>query len=360
MRPRRPRCRCSPAIAFARRTAASRCSSPTAAPCISTPTRSSTFSRTRSSGCSSGRVRLNIAGTDAERRVPRRRAVRLGANRRRPGEYRVAVATGNEIELAVLRGAAELVNEDGRTPLGAGERAFARAGARPIVCVRVQFGRVGRLRSLVGSAARARLGVSAEYLPETVQPYASTFNTYGSWRSEPTYGHVWYPRVASGLASVLPRPLDDACDRGDGRGLAPTRGRGRRITTAAGDSRPARGSGFPARTWGPAWVSWAYAPGYVSWCPLGWNNRPVFSVINVNVYRRTPLQSVARVDGRAASRLRPRRRQRQRRQCHAHRRAHARARSSSATRRRTYRGYAVPRSRSADSQRWHATSVRRQ
>ena len=40
---------------------------------------------------------------------------------------------------------------------------------------------------------------------------------------------------------------------------------------------------IPGRTWGPAWVSWAYAPGYVSWCPLGWNNRAVFG-FNVGVY----------------------------------------------------------------------------
>jgi hypothetical protein len=30
-------------------------------------------------------------------------------------------------------------------------------------------------------------------------------------------------------------------------------------------------------------VSWAYAPGYVSWCPLGWNNRAVFA-FNFNSY----------------------------------------------------------------------------
>ncbi len=30
-------------------------------------------------------------------------------------------------------------------------------------------------------------------------------------------------------------------------------------------------------------MSWAYAPGYVSWCPLGWNNRAVFG-FNVGVY----------------------------------------------------------------------------
>ena len=38
---------------------------------------------------------------------------------------------------------------------------------------------------------------------------------------------------------------------------------------------------IPGRTWGAAWVSWASAPGYVSWCPLGWNNRPL---IQINVF----------------------------------------------------------------------------
>ena len=38
---------------------------------------------------------------------------------------------------------------------------------------------------------------------------------------------------------------------------------------------------IPGRRWGPAWVSWAYSPGYVSWCPLGWDNRPIVQIINV-------------------------------------------------------------------------------
>jgi hypothetical protein len=39
---------------------------------------------------------------------------------------------------------------------------------------------------------------------------------------------------------------------------------------------------IPDRRWGPAWVSWAGAPGYVSWCPLGFDNRPVFG-LSVNI-----------------------------------------------------------------------------
>ena len=35
---------------------------------------------------------------------------------------------------------------------------------------------------------------------------------------------------------------------------------------------------IPGRTWGAAWVSWSFADDYVSWCPLGWNSRPVFAL----------------------------------------------------------------------------------
>ena len=107
-------------------------------------------------------------------------------------------ARESEVELAVLRGAADLVNEDGRTSLGAGERAFARAGAGPSAVVRFQLGVVGRFDRWSEGRRDSRLGVSTEYLPDTVQSYATTFNQYGSWQNEPTYGYVWYPRVQTG------------------------------------------------------------------------------------------------------------------------------------------------------------------
>ncbi len=105
-----------------------------------------------------GRVRLNIVG-GANRRV----AYRVDApfawiEVARTGEYRISVYGGGpaindgreaEVELAVLRGAADLVNEDGRRSLGAGERAFARAGAAPSVQYRIQLRFMGCVRSLV-------------------------------------------------------------------------------------------------------------------------------------------------------------------------------------------------------------------
>ena len=80
-------------------------------------------------------------------------------------------------------------------------------------------------------------------------------------------------------------------------------------------------------------MSWAYAPGYVSWCPLGWNNYPVAQFGYRGGYAAV-LQPVERVDGGAAPRLRPRRRPRQRRQCDAGSTCARATRSSSATRRR--------------------------
>ncbi len=35
---------------------------------------------------------------------------------------------------------------------------------------------------------------------------------------------------------------------------------------------------MPAAAWGPGWVSWGIAADYVAWCPLGWNDSPVFGL----------------------------------------------------------------------------------
>jgi FecR protein len=229
-----------------------------------------------------GRVRLSIAG--ANRTVGYRvDAPSAWIQIAQPGEYRVAVSAQDEIELAVLRGAADLVNEDGRTSLGAGERAFARVGATPSAAYVFNSAAWDAFDRWSESRRDARLGVSTQYLPETVQPYAATFNQYGYWRSEPTYGHVWYPRVRPGWRPYYHgrwttlRPWGWTWIGSDPWAW-PTHHYGRWGFSA--------GAWFwiPGRLWGPAWVSWAYAPGYVSWCPLGWNNRPVFQLGYANVY----------------------------------------------------------------------------
>jgi len=232
-----------------------------------------------------GRVRLTIVG-------PRRRIdYRVDAPSAwiqipTPGEYRISVIANEreqEVELAVLRGSAELVNEDGKTMLGAGERAFARGGAAPSSAYVFNSAAWDQFDRWSESRRDSRLGVSAEYLPETVRSYSATFNDYGYWQNEPTYGYVWYPRVAPGWRPYYYgrwtslRPWGWTWI-GTDPWAWPTHHFGRWGFNA--------GLWFwiPGRTWGPAWVSWAYAPGYVSWCPLGWDNRAVFG-FNLNFNR---------------------------------------------------------------------------
>ena len=192
-----------------------------------------------------GRVRVNIVG-------PRRRVdYRIDAPSAwvqipTPGEYRISVIPGEreaEVELAVLRGSADLVNEAGRTSLGAGERAFARAGSSPSAAYVFNSANWDAFDRWSEARRDTRLGVSAEYLPDNVRSYSATFNDYGYWQSEPTYGYVWYPRVSPGWRPyyygrwATLRPWGWTwIDRSVGLADAHTDG---------GDSTRARGSGFP-------------------------------------------------------------------------------------------------------------------
>jgi hypothetical protein len=231
-----------------------------------------------------GRMRLNIAGQgrDVSYRIDAPAAwVEIGET----GEYRVAVLRGDrepQVELAVLRGAAELVNEDGRSLVRAGERAFVRAGAQPSPPYVFNSAMWDAFDRWSEARRDHRLGVSAQYLPADVRPYSTTLDNYGAWRYEQEYGYVWYPRVAVGWRPyyhgrwVGLRPYGWTWIAADPWGW-PTHHYGRWGYSGA--------SWFwiPGRRWGAAWVSWAYAPNYVSWCPLGWNDRPLFSFVNINL-----------------------------------------------------------------------------
>ena len=229
-----------------------------------------------------GRVRLSIPGPSRE--IAYRIDTATGwAQIADAGEYRAAFLQ-DELEVAVLRGRADVVNEAGRTPLRAGERAFARASAAPSYAYVFNSASWDTFDRWSEARRSERLGLSTQYLPEEVRAYSASFDRNGSWRYESSYGYVWYPRVAVGWRPyyhgrwVTMRPYGPTWVSVDPWGW-PTHHYGRWGFSG--------GLWFwiPGRTWGAAWVSWAYAPGYVSWCPLGWNNRPVVQFVNVNVYR---------------------------------------------------------------------------
>jgi len=235
-----------------------------------------------------GRIRLTIPGSS--RVVSYRVDSPSGwVQIREPGEYRIAIAHagGNvgDVELAVLRGAADLVNEEGQTSLRAGERAFARAGTAPSYPYVYNSAAWDDFDRWSDQQRAQSAGVSSQYLPDTVRGYATTLDQSGSWSYDASYGYVWYPVVSTGWRPYwhgrwLRYPGFGWTWIGNDRWTWVTHHYGR-----WGFSGNAW-FWIPGRTWGPAWVSWAYAPGYVSWCPLGWDNRAAVAFgVSASYYR---------------------------------------------------------------------------
>jgi hypothetical protein len=196
-----------------------------------------------------------------------------------PGEFRVSVfdeGGGPEVEVAVIRGSADLFTDGGSVSIAAGARALARQGDAPSQPMSFNSARWDAFDRWSQERLSLRRGAaSSRYVPPPLRPYGAVLDTYGSWNYEPTYGYVWFPRVVSGW-----RPYYQGRWRfytrfgwtwvgGDVWGW-PTHHYGRWGTTSAG-----AWFWVPGPTWGPAWVHWAVSPGYVSWCPLGFDGRPV-------------------------------------------------------------------------------------
>jgi hypothetical protein len=203
-----------------------------------------------------------------------------------PGEYRLSLFSGPEVELAVFRGSASLWTDQGATRVVAGERSFARELAAPSTPRRFNSARFDAFDAWSAARADERIGrTSAEYLPPNLHIYGGTLDRHGSWYYEAPYGHVWYPAVPTGWRPYFrgywsPLRVYGWTWVGLDVWAWPTHHYGR--------WGHARGRWFwiPGPRWGPAWVTWAAAPGYVSWCPLGFDNRPVFA-LNIGIVQRT-------------------------------------------------------------------------
>jgi hypothetical protein len=231
-----------------------------------------------------GRVMLTVAGANNPSAAIRYQIDTPAASAMTdgPGEFRVALLSGPsglEIELAVLRGTAALTTERGTMPVRAGERSLVRDNEAPMRPQAFNSARFDAFDLWSATRRSARMGnaTSARYLPSDLQMYGGTLDRYGAWQYQAQYGYVWYPTVA-----VDWRPYYDgywSSVRPYGWtwiGLDlwawPTHHYGR--WGLAQD----RWFWIPGRHWGAAWVSWGAAPGYVSWCPLDFYNRPVFDL----------------------------------------------------------------------------------
>jgi hypothetical protein len=230
-----------------------------------------------------GRIRLSIPRTAQD--VSYRIDSPAGSARLvQPGDYKLEILRGEretQLELAVLRGAGEVFTDQGTTPVRAGQRAYASAGLAPSYAYAYNSANVDEFDRWTEGRHDVRVGASAQYLPPDMQSYAPVLDEYGDWQYAPTYGYVWYPRVATSWRPYyygrwMSYPRYGWTWVGVDRFGWPTHHYGRWGFSA--------GAWFwiPGSRWSPAYVSWAYAPGYVSWCPLGFDNRALFS-INVNV-----------------------------------------------------------------------------
>ena len=229
----------------------------------------------------SGRVILIVAGAGNPASAVRYQIDTPVASARAdgPGEYRVALVDGPdgiEAELAVLRGSGSLVTERGAIPISAGERSVARDGEAPSLPQAFNSARLDAFDRWSGARRNERVGtISARYLPRDLQMYGGTFDRYGSWQDTPQYGYVWYPSVAPDWQPYYygywaPYRQWGWTWIGLDFWAWPTHHFGRWGFFGH------RWFWIPGSTWAPAWVTWGVAPEFVSWCPLGWDGRPVF------------------------------------------------------------------------------------
>jgi hypothetical protein len=235
-----------------------------------------------------GRVILTVRGVSDASRAVRYQIDAAAASVRTdgPGEFRVWASEtdrGRDIELAVSRGQATLANELGAQPLRAGERSYAREGFAPSAPQYFNSARWDAFDRWSATRRDTSLAVtSSQYLPDELGVYASSFDQYGTWRVDPTYGNVWYPTVGADWRPYSAGywqtyPAWGSFWIGSDPWGWPTHHYGR-----WGFSIGFGWYWMPSNAWAPAWVYWGVSSNYVSWCALGYNNYPVYG--NWGVY----------------------------------------------------------------------------
>ena len=196
------------------------------------------------------------------------------------GDYRIALslrrAADPELQVGVLRGSAEIANDNGRTLVRAGYEAVATERRIPSAPYTINSASWDSFDRWVEDLRDSRLGTqSSNYLPADLRYYGGVFDRNGTWDYVPDYGgYAWYPTVPVGWRPYSTGSWSFYANFGwfwvgSGRWAWPTHHYGR-WGLAGG-----RWYWVPGYKWSPAWVAWGGAPGYVSWCPLGYRGGPV-------------------------------------------------------------------------------------
>ncbi len=194
------------------------------------------------------------------------------------GEYGLATDGRLErLELTVARGVAQIVDGAGGAVVRGGEMATIAGPGSRVVLDGFNSARWDAFARWSNDRANGfTTSLSARQLPYELRPYGPLLDNYGRWDFVAPHGYVWFPSVGidwrpyyTGAWSLTRYGWTWI---GGDPWAWPTQHFGRWGFTGT--------SWFwiPNRVWGPAWVSWSLVPGYVSWCPLGWDGRPVLGL----------------------------------------------------------------------------------
>lgn len=202
------------------------------------------------------------------------------------GEYGVT-SDGRQarLELTVARGSAEVDDGSARTLVRGGEMASILGAGGRVLLQQFNSARWDAFERWSNDRANGfSSAASARDLPYELRPYGGVFDSHGRWDYVAPYGNVWFPTVTAGW-----RPYYTGSWKRTRYGWTwigvdpwawPTHHFGRWGFTGVS------WYWIPARVWGPAWVSWSFSPGFVSWCPLGFDGRAVIGYSHVSSWLR--------------------------------------------------------------------------
>ena len=118
------------------------------------------------------------------------------------GESRISLYDGGAglvLDVAVVRGAVEVVTDGGTSYVQAGQRVLVEEGALPSTPVPFNSAQMDSFYRWSAQLLDQRRGTqSAAYLPDELTSYGSDFDSSGSWSYLAPYGYVWYPTVGTG------------------------------------------------------------------------------------------------------------------------------------------------------------------
>jgi hypothetical protein len=188
------------------------------------------------------------------------------------GRARVNYDSRHGTVVVARAGTSDVRTRDGSYRVRAGEYLMVQGEEGP----EIQRGAFSRDRFDTWAAQRYQSSfevrsASAQYVDEEDSGDVVALDGYGDWSYNDTYSsYVWRPRVGAGwtpysYGSWYYTPIGQTWWSYDPWGWYPFH-----YGNWFFDASFSGWCWSPANVYSPAWVYWAYSPGYVGWCPVGW------------------------------------------------------------------------------------------